>query len=562
VADDRLRILIEAVDKASAALRSVTTAVSGLAAAYISFQAAQRVIAETIDQLAQAAEAASEQEQADIKLASALRSVGVTSKDASQALIAQASALQRTTLYTDDQVEAAQALLISLGRLTGDGLEKATQASLDLAAGLGIDLESAAQMVAKAAQGSAVAFGRLGLKFDEGASKGEVFAKVIEFIGTNFGGRAAAAADSFAGRIDQVKKQFGELQESIGKHIITNPEFKALLEATASALAKLGEAVAGQDFQQTLGTIVVGIAQLGVATARLFEVLTSGAQLMGKNPYTAILQEFMAPGSLQIVGGITKTREALEGILDTVQKAHREASLGPLLGPEKPPDPVPFQKVTEEVKEWENMMAGGNWVRGLDESERLIEMMNISTPAATAEIIRMRDAWALISSTASEMVPAVAEITEKQRLAVEYAADFGTELARAAITGEINLGRMMKHFIADLLVAYVRIFLLKTLLGFATGGATSAFGSGFGAAGGGTFGVDVPAAGIGGGGIALSGSGIPTTVGLSASAPVSAMGVNVYTLGNSQQFIGGLVDAMTKYARTNGVQIGVEVVGG
>jgi hypothetical protein len=575
VGDDRLRLFIETVDRASAGMQSIGRTLGGLAAAYVSFQSVQRILQATIDQIGAAARAASEQEQADIKLANALRSVGESSKAAFAALTAQASALQRTTLYTDDQVQSAQTLLASLGRLTGQGLEKATEAAADLAAGLGIDLESAAQMIAKAAQGSATAFGRLGLKFDEGASKAEIFSKVMGFVATNFGGRAAAAADSFAGRIEAVTKQFGELQEALGKNIIASPEFNAMLVATADSLSRIAASISDSALTDLVGALTLQFVRF------------AQAQVLAHKMFLAFAVNLPGVGSaFQALRGPLLVAEAelnrLAAALESASRFKSDKSISDWIDPLFPKT---ARDAADAVSEWDAMMSGGNWVRGLDEAARQIERMNVATPPATLAAIALRDelealakidfrdAWQISDERTTDWLPPLDNIEaftrefEKlnglQQNMVNLAAQFGAELATAALQGEIKLGQMLRKIIAALIAAVIQAAVLAAIVVAISGGSIN-----FGTAFRGALGIAGSTGGGGSGGQAansttggISLSGVPTIGGGTPVAPTPAgLSLTIAALGTEPSFLRAVVDATTQIGRQYGVA--VEVVGG
>ena len=84
---------------------------------------------------------AGEQEQAEKKLEVAL---GHTSK----ALLAHASALQQQTTFGDEAIIGVQASLAAFIK-NEDQIKKATEATLDMAVAMGMDLKAAGDLVAK-----------------------------------------------------------------------------------------------------------------------------------------------------------------------------------------------------------------------------------------------------------------------------------------------------------------------------------------------------------------------------------------------------------------------------
>ena len=65
-----------------------------------------------------------------------------------------AADMERSTLYTDEQVRSASALMTQMTDLDANGIQRAVRGSAGLAAVMGVDLESAARLVMKAYEGN------------------------------------------------------------------------------------------------------------------------------------------------------------------------------------------------------------------------------------------------------------------------------------------------------------------------------------------------------------------------------------------------------------------------
>ena len=193
---------------------AVTKAALGVAAAVTAAAAAT---------LFKGIEAAAEGEQNLNKLNTALQLTGIYTKETSQALADYAGAIQTTTKFEDDAVLSAQALIQNLGNLSEKGLKEATKTAVDLSAALGIDLQTAATMVGKAAAGEVGSFGKLGIKIQEGATASETFSNALTVLQGKFGGAAEKEVNTFAGAIAQATNSYGEYLEKIGDIIIKQP---------------------------------------------------------------------------------------------------------------------------------------------------------------------------------------------------------------------------------------------------------------------------------------------------------------------------------------------------
>lgn len=237
MAQRRVDIVLSAKDEATKVLNNLANGTlpalvkqfGGMVASTLSAGAAISFVSSSIGKFA-------ESEKITRKLEGALRDAGLSVEANSAHLDKMALSLSRVTLADDEAIKSAQTLLISLGGLAGKGLDRATEAALDLSARLGKDLNESATMIAKAAQGSTKAFSQLGVKFREGASDGEKFATVLDFIHQNMGTAAEAEVDTLAGSVAQLAKEWDNLKESVGGAIAASG-WKDVIADTAAAVS-------------------------------------------------------------------------------------------------------------------------------------------------------------------------------------------------------------------------------------------------------------------------------------------------------------------------------------
>lgn len=164
--------------------------------------------------------AAAAQEQSNARFAAALSSIGQLSVENQRSMGEFANAMQATTQFEDEAVQNTAALIAQLGRLSGEGLQRATADALDMAAALGRGAEEMAVLFGRAATGEVGGFSRLGITVDETLPKAEKFAEVLNRVEQSFGGTAQALAQTYTGSISQMKNAFGELGESIGNLVL------------------------------------------------------------------------------------------------------------------------------------------------------------------------------------------------------------------------------------------------------------------------------------------------------------------------------------------------------
>jgi hypothetical protein len=259
-------IVLKAVDEASKVFENVSNnalpqfakRVAQLATTFASVGAAEEILRHSID-------AYLESEKVANQLAGALRAQGLATDALLPKLLAQAEALSKVSTASDEAIASAQQILISVGGLLGPKLTQATKAALDLSAGLGIDLQEAALRVAKAAEGSVKEFSRLGVQFKANASDAEKLDAVLEFIQRRFGGMAANELQSVAGATAQATKAFHELEETLGKVLVTSVGGVETFTRLTIVLQQLNTELQSGSIQNFFKALVSGFSAAGAA---------------------------------------------------------------------------------------------------------------------------------------------------------------------------------------------------------------------------------------------------------------------------------------------------------
>lgn len=162
--------------------------------------------------------AANVQEDAISALNAQLSKFGKQSASISKALQDQASALQLVTKFGDEVTISAQTQLAVFAN-SEQSLLDLTVATQDFATAQGIDLESAAKLLAKTLGSTTNALVRYGIEVNGAASSTERADSIVNAISTLFGGRATEAAKTYSGALAQVANASGDIQESFGAMI-------------------------------------------------------------------------------------------------------------------------------------------------------------------------------------------------------------------------------------------------------------------------------------------------------------------------------------------------------
>jgi hypothetical protein len=167
--------------------------------------------------------AAIEDEQAQLRLANALRqATGATDAQ----IKATEDMILKTSLATgvaDDKLRPALQRLAVSTKSTEEA-QKLLTLALDISAASGKDLETVSNALGRAQDGNQAALGRLGL----GLSKAELatltFTQVQQKLADLYGGAAATNAETFQGKIDRLKVGFDEAKESLGTALLPEVE--------------------------------------------------------------------------------------------------------------------------------------------------------------------------------------------------------------------------------------------------------------------------------------------------------------------------------------------------
>ena len=159
--------------------------------------------------------AAIEDEQAQLRLANALRqATGATDAQ----IAATEDMILKTSLATgvaDDQLRPAMQRLAVSTKSTEEA-QKLLSLALDISKGRGIELETVANALGRAQDGNTAALGRLGLGLSKAELSTLTFTEVQAKLSELYGGAAATNAETFQGKIDRLKVGFDEAKESLG----------------------------------------------------------------------------------------------------------------------------------------------------------------------------------------------------------------------------------------------------------------------------------------------------------------------------------------------------------
>tara|TARA_R110002020_G_scaffold290190_1_gene505663 strand:+ start:3905 stop:6331 length:2427 start_codon:yes stop_codon:yes gene_type:complete len=170
-----------------------------------------------------------EQELAERRLSIAL---GYTSKR----LVDQASELQKVTKFGDEAIIGAQAMIATFVK-EEDQIELVTKATLDLASAKGMDLNTAADLVARSIGSSTNALSKYGVQASGSAGSTERLESIVGAIQKRFGGFAEGELNTVSGMLAATANAVGDAGEAIGEVLAP------AVIAVAKAIKVMAEAI-------------------------------------------------------------------------------------------------------------------------------------------------------------------------------------------------------------------------------------------------------------------------------------------------------------------------------
>ncbi len=153
-----------------------------------------------------------EQEEANTRLAAALGYTSTSLQD-------YASALQDTTNYSDDVVQASMAQIAAFIQ-DEEQIKKVQKAAIDLAAAKKMDLTSATDLLTKSIVSGSNAMGRYGISMVDSEDMAKRLESAVSSVNNAFEGTAEALAKTDFGKLDQMNLKLSDAKEVLGKEML------------------------------------------------------------------------------------------------------------------------------------------------------------------------------------------------------------------------------------------------------------------------------------------------------------------------------------------------------
>lgn len=294
--------------------------------------------------------AAKQQEQSINQLNQSLQNQGRFTQEASKELTDYANALQRVSLFQDDEIVKAEAIISTLG-FNIDVTKRLTKATLDLAQAQGIDLASAAQLVTRAIGNDGEVIRGTTVQLEGLAGSTIKAESAISALNKSFGGQAETATKGL-GQITVLKNELANLAQDIGNALAPqvlsvtrglssmvqiakeNPEiakFAAQVIILGSAVATTGIAISilGKGLIGLQVSTALLIANLGILIPLVIGAGAAFALWKVDKLVTEIYQ--LVDANKQLTQGLLSQEEAQKRSLEarglTLQQVQRDASV-------------------------------------------------------------------------------------------------------------------------------------------------------------------------------------------------------------------------------------------
>lgn len=230
-----IEVVIVGRDESGGALQSAQSGIGGIgqiAAGILASGIFQKIAGAVVDFGKDVIEKSADAQKIQAAFQAQLEATGHAADGTAELVDKYAQQILKTTTYDDDAAKASATVFLGFKRIGQDVLPQAIQASADLAAKLGIDMPSAAAMVAKALGGDLAegGIGKLNTAFklfdkeqlkvveDMAAAGNQAGAQkmILDALNGTVGGQAAAAGKTFEGSWQRIQNQLDNVKENLG----------------------------------------------------------------------------------------------------------------------------------------------------------------------------------------------------------------------------------------------------------------------------------------------------------------------------------------------------------
>lgn len=248
--DVRVKYSVDGADQATQKINGLTNALSKLGSllktgAIAAFAALATAVGLGIKEI-------SDGEKVTAKLNQALINTGKYTKETSKALQDYADSMQKKVAFDDESIISAEASFAAYG-LEQKQIEELTKVTADLATAKGLDLASAADLVAKSVGSSTNAMARYGISIEGAAGSNERIQAALKGLDSLYGGQAEAFGKTLPGQMAIFKNEAMNLAGSFTSFLM--PAFQKGIEVANGLLQSLSRIVSSSGFNEFMSKI-------------------------------------------------------------------------------------------------------------------------------------------------------------------------------------------------------------------------------------------------------------------------------------------------------------------
>ena len=297
MAQSKLEIVIEAVDRATGVFGGIGRAIGGFGKILggLALGAAVAGVTAIGGALALSIKEAMEAQEVQAQLEAVLKSTGGVAGMTADEVNALADKLTAVTRFSDETIISAESLLLTFTRIGKDIFPAATTAALDMSTAMGQDLQSSALMIGKALNdpiAGLTALRRVGVQFTD--EQEAMIKKLVEsgnILGAQkiilgelqreFGGSAVAAGQTLPGQLDILRNSLLNVAESVGTTLL--PILTQSLQAATPYILKFAQAFATFLQSEQFQTFLTNVGNY-IATQLIPKIAEIGGWLLDKIP--------------------------------------------------------------------------------------------------------------------------------------------------------------------------------------------------------------------------------------------------------------------------------------
>ena len=271
--------------------------------------------------------AALEDEQAQLRLSSALKAATGATDAQIKSTEDYISKMQLATGVSDNELrDSLQRLTVTTRDLNKS--QDLLSLALDVSKGTGKDLASVTEALAKAYEGQDTKLARLGIGLSAADLKQQSFNETTKALSDLYGGAAARNAETFQGRIDRLKQGFDEAKEAVGYRLL--PILQDLIDIVVNKIIpNIGKFIALFD---PLKQAIIDNKETFMEFGRFLAEYIVPVLVTGVGGAIKIVAT-IAGGVVDIIGGIIRTIEKLiGGAIDGINAVIKAYNAIPLLG--------------------------------------------------------------------------------------------------------------------------------------------------------------------------------------------------------------------------------------